>query len=172
MLHSLKIFQSTKLQCHEPSCNWLQLVGKNRGLGAGVKVRGKIIVDKRGMGGGRGKNKRWQVKVGWKQEKKWESTQHCLLLCHQKRGRKGNKLRKKGQGRDARYIRYILRGLDPLEPLFPHSSSMEKITCSYCHYLIICCHQGQWSWERLGAFSGEIPRIILCIWVTDHLPLP
>ena len=41
-------------------------MGKNRGLGAGVKVRGKIIVDKRGMGGGRGKNKRWQVKVGWK----------------------------------------------------------------------------------------------------------
>ena len=44
-------------------------MGKNRGLGAGVKVRGKIIVDKRGMGGGRGKNKRWQVKVGWSRRK-------------------------------------------------------------------------------------------------------
>ena len=89
------------------------------------------------MGGGREKKRRWQVKVGWKKEKKGESTQHCLTFCHQTRGRKGNKLRKKGWGaRDTRYIRYILIALDPLDPLFPPTGFANFIDewsqCDFC----------------------------------------
>ena len=96
--------------------------------------------ENRGQEGyGRWERKEQEVagKSGLEVGEKGESTQHCLLLCHQKRRRKGNKLRKKGQGRDARYIRYILRSLDPPDP---YSAFKEKISCSYCHYLIICRH--------------------------------